>query len=184
MRMDPLIRGLGAINGVTTRVAGGLATALLMAMLGVVIVHVFFRYVMGDSFGWTEEVSRTMMVWMAFLYFPMAHRQGLNVSLDLLIGAIRGSALFRLVGLVIELAVLVLLLGAIWWSWGIVERAATSRTLALQIPSMYIYMIMPVGFGLVALCSLERVLKLAINLVDPDRYDVQVYGSSVEGTPT
>lgn len=179
--MDVLIRGLGAVNALTTRVAGGIATALLMGMLGVVIVHVFFRYVMGDSFGWTEEVSRTMMVWMAFLYFPMAHREGLNVSLDLLIGAIRGTAVFRLIGLAIEIAVLVLLVGAVWWSWGIVERAATSRTLALQIPSMYIYAIMPVGFGLVALCSLERVLKLAINLVDPGRYDVRVYGSSVEG---
>jgi TRAP-type transport system small permease protein len=181
--MDPLIRGLGAFNSVMTRVAGALATALLMAMLGVVIVHVFFRYVVGDSFGWTEEVSRTMMVWMAFLYFPMAHRQGLNVSLDLLIGAIRGSAPFRIIGLVIELAVLVLVLGAVWFSWGIVERAATSRTLALQIPSMYIYAIMPIGFGLVALCSIERVLKLAINIVDPERYDVSVYGSSVE-TPS
>jgi TRAP-type C4-dicarboxylate transport system permease small subunit len=182
--MDPIIRGLGAVNAATTRIAGAIATALLMAMLGVVIVHVFFRYVLGDSFGWTEEVSRTMMVWMAFLYFPMAHREGLNVSLDLLIGAIRGSAAFRVVGLVIEILVLVLVLGAVWWSWGIVERAATSRTLALQIPSMYIYAIMPIGFGLVALSSIERTLKLAINLFDPDRYDVRVYGSSVEGAPT
>jgi TRAP-type transport system small permease protein len=178
--MDLLIRGLGAVNTVTTRTAGAIATALLMAMLGVVMVHVVYRYILGDSFGWTEEVSRTMMVWMAFLYFPMAHRQGLNVSLDLLIGAIKGTFPFRLIGLVIEIAVLVLLLGAIWYSWGITARAATSRTLALQIPLSYVYAIMPIGFALVALCSVERMLKLVVNLVRPDHYDIQYYGSSVD----
>jgi TRAP-type transport system small permease protein len=178
--MDSVIRGLGAVNAVLTRVAGAIATGLLMAMLGVVMVHVVYRYVLGDSFGWTEEVARTMMVWMAFLYFPLAHRQGLNVSLDLLIGAIKGTFPFRLIGVVIELMVLVLLVGAVWFSWGIVERAATSRTLALQIPLNWVYVIMPIGFGLVALCSLERVLKLLVNVGAPERYDVQFYGSSVD----
>jgi TRAP-type C4-dicarboxylate transport system permease small subunit len=178
--MESLIRGLGAVNSVLTRTAGAIATALLMAMLGVVMIHVLYRYVLGDSFGWTEEVSRTMMVWMAFLYFPMAHRQGLNVSLDLLIGAIKGSFAFRVVGLAIEIAVFVLLLGAIWYSWGITERAATSRTLALQIPLNYVYAIMPIGFGMVALCSIERILKLAVNVGRPDHYDIQFYGSSVD----
>jgi TRAP-type transport system small permease protein len=178
--MDSLIRGLGAVNVGLTRTAGLIATGLLMAMLGVVMIHVIYRYVLGDSFGWTEEVSRTMMVWMAFLYFPMAHRQGLNVSLDLLIGAIKGTFAFRVIGLLIEIAVLVLLLGAIWYSWGITARAATSRTLALQIPLNYVYMIMPIGFAMVALCSVERILKLAVNVGRPDRYDIQFYGSSVD----
>jgi TRAP-type C4-dicarboxylate transport system permease small subunit len=178
--MDSLIRGLGVLNVTLTRTAGFIATGLLMAMLGVVIVHVFFRYVMGDSFGWTEEVSRTMMVWMAFLYFPMAHRQGLNVSLDLLIGAIKDTLPYRLIGLLIELSVLVLVVGAVWWAWGITARAGTSRTLALQIPLNYVYMIMPIGFAMVALCSFERVLKLIVNLVRPESYDVQFYGASVD----
>jgi TRAP-type C4-dicarboxylate transport system permease small subunit len=178
--MESLIRGLGAVNSVMTRASGAVATAMLMAMLGVVMVHVIWRYILGASFGWTEEVARTMMVWMAFLYFPMAHRQGLNVSLDLLIGSIKGSFLFRLLGLVIEILVLVLALGAVWFSWGIVERAATSRTLALQVPLNWVYLIMPVGFAMVALCSVERILKLATNLREPDRYDVQFYGSSVD----
>jgi TRAP-type transport system small permease protein len=178
--MDALIRALGKVNVILTRAAGGVATALLFVMLVVVILHVFFRYVMGDSFGWTEEVSRTMMVWMAFLYFPMAHREGLNASLDLLIGAIKDTVPFRVIGLAIELSVLVLVIGAVWWSWGITARAATSRTLALQLPLNYVYVIMPIGFALVALCSFERVLKLIANLARPDRYEVRFYGSSVD----
>ncbi len=176
--MDATIRALGFVNSWLTRVAGWLATALLFGMLGIVIVHVFYRYVLADSFGWTEELSRTMMVWMAFLYFPTAHRYGMNVSLDLFVAAIQDRPIMRYVGLAIELSVFVMLCGAIWLGWGLMSRAGTSFTLALQLPLSYVYAIMPIGFGLVALVSLERLLRLFANLFHPGRYTVNVFGSS------
>lgn len=176
--MHATIQALGFVNTWLTRLAGWLATALLFGMLGIVIVHVFYRYVLADSFGWTEELSRTMMVWMAFLYFPTAHRYGMNVSLDIFVAAIQHTWLMRYVGLMIELSVFVLLCGAIWLGWGLMSRAATSYTLALQLPLSYVYAIMPVGFALVALCSFERLLRLVGNLIHPGRYTVHVFGSS------
>ena len=177
--MDTLIRQLGQLNTVLTRGAGYLATALLMGMLGVVIVHVFYRYVLASSFGWTEEVSRTMMVWMAFLYFPTAHRYGMNVSLDLFIATIERTRLFRVVGLLIELSVFILLCGAIYLSFRHAANA-TSVSLSLRLPLTYVYAIMPIGFGLVALVSLERLLRLLANLAEPGRYKVHVFGSAAE----
>lgn len=176
--MDGLIHAMGALNRVQTRIAGYLATGLLFAMLGVVIVHVFYRYVLNDSFGWTEELSRTMMVWMAFLYFPTAHRYGMNVSLDIFVAAIQHHPVMRYVGLLIELSVFVMLCGAIWLGWGLMSRASSSFTLALQLPLSYVYAIMPVGFGLVALVSLERLMRLVGNIMHPGRYEVHVFGSS------
>ncbi len=176
--MDAVIRALGVVNEWLTRIAGYAATALLFGMLGIVIVHVFYRYVLNDSFGWTEELSRTMMVWMAFLYFPTAHRYGMNVSLDIFVSAIQDSPIMRYVGIMIELAVFVLLCGAIWYSWGLMSRAGSSVTLSLRLPLSYVYMIMPIGFGLVALVSFERLLRLLGNLIEPGRYQVNVFGSS------
>ncbi|WP_296478980.1 TRAP transporter small permease [Roseinatronobacter sp.] len=176
--MDVLIRYLDVLNRTTTRIAGYFATGLLFAMLGVVIVHVFYRYVLNDSFGWTEELSRTMMVWMAFLYFPTAHRYGMNVSLDIFIAAIQDHPIMRYVGLLIELSVFVMLCGAIWLGWGLMSRASSSFTLALQLPLGYVYAIMPVGFTLVALVSFERLLRLVANIFYPGRYKVNVFGSS------
>ena len=176
--MDAVIRLLDVVNRWLTRIAGYAATALLFGMLGIVIVHVFYRYVLNDSFGWTEELSRTMMVWMAFLYFPTAHRYGMNVSLDIFVAAIQHHPIMRYVGLLIELSVFVLLCGAIWYGWGLMSRAATSYTLALQLPLSYVYAIMPAGFALVALVSFERLLRLVGNLFNPGRYEVNVFGSS------
>ncbi len=176
--MDPVINVLNVANRWTTRVAGYAATVLLFGMLGVVIVHVFYRYVLGDSFGWTEELSRTMMVWMAFLYFPTAHRYGMNVSLDIFVAAIQDRPVMRYVGLLIELSVFVMLCGAIWLGWGLMSRAGTSFTLALRLPLSYVYAIMPIGFALVALVSFERLLRLIGNIFHPGRYEVNVFGSS------
>ena len=176
--MDAVIRTLDVVNRTLTRVAGYAATALLFGMLGVVIVHVFYRYVLGDSFGWTEELSRTMMVWMAFLYFPTAHRYGMNVSLDIFVAAIQHHPIMRYVGLLIELAVLIMLCGAIWLGYGLMSRAGSSFTLSLRLPLSYVYAIMPIGFTLVALVSFERLLRLIGNLIHPGRYSVNVFGSS------
>jgi len=176
--MDSLIRLLEVINKTLTRIAGYFATALLFGMLGVVIVHVFYRYILNDSFGWTEELSRTMMVWMAFLYFPTAHRYGMNVSLDIFVSAIQDHPIMRFVGLAIELSVFVMLCGAIWLGYGLMSRASSSFTLSLQLPLSYVYAIMPVGFSLVALVSFERLLRLIGNIVHPGPYRVNVFGSS------
>ncbi len=176
--MDAIIRVLDAVNRTLTRVAGYAATALLFGMLGIVIVHVFYRYVLNDSFGWTEELSRTMMVWMAFLYFPTAHRYGMNVSLDVFVAAIQDHPIMRYVGLLIELSVFVLLCGAIWYGYGLMSRASSSVTLSLRLPLSYVYAIMPIGFALVALVSFERILRLIGNLFQPGRYQVNVFGSS------
>ena len=84
----------------------------------------------------------------------------------------------RYVGLLIELSVVVMLCGAIWLGYGLVSRASSSFTLSLQLPLSYVYAIMPIGFSLVALVSLERLLRLVMNIFYPGRYKVNVFGSS------
>lgn len=176
--MDAFIQALERVNKVMTRVCGYAAGALLAGMLAVVVVHVFYRYVLNSGFAWTEELSRTMMVWMGFLYFPTAHRRALNVSLDLFVSPIEKTAVYRWIGFFIELAIFLLLCGAVYYSFNLTVGAASSETLALRIPLIYVYAIMPTGFALVALCSLERLLRIAGNLASPGRYEVHVFGSS------
>ncbi|MFC6487464.1 TRAP transporter small permease [Nitratireductor sp. GCM10026969] len=176
--MDAFIQALKRVNTVVACFCGYAAGALLAGMLAVVVVHVFFRYVLNSGFAWTEELSRTMMVWMGFLYFPTAHRKALNVSLDLFVATIEKTVVHRWIGLVIELAIFLLLCGAVYYSYNLAAGAARSETLALRIPLIYVYAIMPVGFALVALCSLERLLQIAGNLIDPGRYEVHVFGGS------
>ncbi|XKE43905.1 TRAP transporter small permease [Halomonas organivorans] len=165
--MPTLISLLDRLNRQTTLWAGRVATLLLAAMLAVMIVHVFYRYALGDSFGWTEELSRYMMVWMAFLYFPAAHKKGLNVSLEVCTEWFKGSRPWQLLQLLLEVAILAALIWCIQLGFDRIERGATTQSLALGIPMAQVYYVLPLSFALTALCSLERVLRAAYALVAP-----------------
>tara|TARA_B100000700_G_scaffold33357_1_gene32049 strand:- start:15064 stop:15621 length:558 start_codon:yes stop_codon:yes gene_type:complete len=165
--MPTLISFLDRLNRLTTRWAGYAATLLLATMLGVMIVHVIYRYALGDSFGWTEELSRYMMVWMAFLYFPAAHKKGLNVSLEVFTEWFKGSRPWQLLQILIEVAIFAALLWCIQLGFDRIDRGATTQSLALGIPMAKVYYVLPLSFTLTALCSLERLLCLAYALATP-----------------
>lgn len=162
--MPTFIALLDRINGITTRWAGYMATLLLAAMLAIMITHVFFRYVLSDSFGWTEELARFMMVWMAFLFFPAAHRQGLNASLEIVTDWFRDSVLWRLLQLLLELCILIALIWCIKLGFERIERGATIASLSLGISMATVYYVLPLSFFLTALSSFERVLRLGYSL--------------------
>ncbi len=165
--MPKLIALLDRFNGLTTRWAGYVATLLLAAMLGIMVTHVVFRYVLNDSFGWTEELARFMMVWMAFLFFPAAHRQGLNASLEIATDWFRDSFPWRLLQLMLELCILAVLLWCIQLGFERIERGATTVSLSLGISMAQVYYVLPLSFTLTALSSLERVLRLSHGLIFP-----------------
>lgn len=158
--MPKIIHWLDRINVLICRAAGFGASLLLAGMLVIMIVHVFYRYVLGDSFGWTEELARFMMVWMAFLYFPAAHKKGLNVSLEIATNWFRGSAAWRLLQLGIEVLIFIMLLWCFQLGLDRIDRAGSSVSLSLGIQMSVVYWILPVAFALTALSSFERILRL------------------------
>ncbi|MFC7367756.1 MULTISPECIES: TRAP transporter small permease [Vreelandella] len=165
--MQKLIALLDRFNEISTRWAGYAATLLLAMMLSIMVTHVFFRYVLNDSFGWTEELARYMMVWMAFLFFPAAHRQGLNASLEIATNWFKDSIPWRLLQLLLELCILAVLIWCIKLGFERVERGSTTVSLSLSITMSYIYLVLPLSFTLTSLSSLERVLRLGYGLFYP-----------------
>ena len=83
--MRQLLTQLAKINAALCGAARNLAGMLLIAMVAIVILQIFFRYVLNDSLSWTEEVSKTMMVWTAFLVAPWAYRVGANVRIEIFV---------------------------------------------------------------------------------------------------
>lgn len=168
--MPKVIHWLDLFNTWTSRLAGYGATLLLAGMLGIMVTHVFFRYVLGDSFGWTEELARFMMVWMAFLYFPAAHKQGLNVSLEVLTSWFKGSLAWRLLQVAVEILIFIMLLWCVKLGFDRIERAGSSVSLSLGIQMAKVYWILPVSFSLTAISSFERIIRLTASLFNPDYY--------------
>ena len=83
--MRRLLTKLAKINETLCVMARNLAGLFLVAMIVIVIMQIFFRYVLNDSLIWTEELAKTLMVWTAFLVAPWAYRVGANVRIGFLI---------------------------------------------------------------------------------------------------
>ncbi len=63
--------------------AGWAIVALLSAMVTVVAVQVFLRYVTNTSLGWADELSRLTFVWSIFLAVPLGIRAGVHIGMEI-----------------------------------------------------------------------------------------------------
>ncbi|MPZ63313.1 MAG: TRAP transporter small permease subunit [Propionibacteriales bacterium] len=128
--------------------------ALFVALVGVVLLSVVFRYVLNSSLLWGEELARYLAVWLVFLGLSSAHRRRQHVSV--------GSVL-RLFPFVNNTGsrraaegITVLLCAVITW----ISAESTffnfqlnQTSPALQIPIAWAYLAIPVGFLLMTLQS-------------------------------
>lgn len=90
-----------------------IAVAALAAMVAVILLQVFFRYVLNNALPWPDEAARFFMLWMTGMVAPVAYRRGGFVAIDMAAqwlprraGAALGLVLLSLAMLVIVMGVL------------------------------------------------------------------------------
>src|SRR5690606_9920890 len=59
-----------------------LGFAIFWGMAIIVFLQFFTRYVMNDSFAWTEEIARYMLMWVTFVGAATAFRRGTHISVE------------------------------------------------------------------------------------------------------
>ncbi|MEM7676359.1 MAG: TRAP transporter small permease subunit, partial [Myxococcota bacterium] len=154
---------LGVINRTHTRWMLQLAGLFLALMLVVVMLQVVFRFILGSSISWSEEVSKSLMVWSAFLVAPGAYLHGDHVSIESL-----QSGLSRRVQVVVRMLlhiiVLWLFVRLFWESLLFVERGWTILASSVPIEMAWVYLITPVSFASMLLVGTELVLNDFLSL--------------------
>ena len=107
---------------------------LLVAMIIIVILQIVFRYVLNDSLSWTEEVSKTMMVWTAFLVAPWAYRVGANVRIEIFVDEFP-DVMRRLMALALNLLILWIVAVFLYESFGFWQRGQGALHTTWKLPS-------------------------------------------------
>ncbi|WP_370682032.1 TRAP transporter small permease [Comamonas sp. GB3 AK4-5] len=151
---------------------------LLLAMASIIFTNVVLRYTTGDSIIWAEEVSRHMMIWVAFLGAGLALRFGGHVAIDNLHRAVNtgtARALRVLVVLGLSLFFIFMTVASSDYVW----RTRFQSTAATDIPISFIYAAMPVGFVLmlVHLLFIARGYIADGSYKDSDEIDGEAAGS-------
>lgn len=106
-----------------------LAAGLMLVMTGVMLYAVVARYFFNRPPIWSEDVPRTLFVWMVMLVLGLAIKMGLNIRVTTFI-----DMMPRRLRLAVETAMHVLVLGMIvtlfWQTLPILELKATQRMLS------------------------------------------------------
>ena len=130
--------------------------ALLVAMVAVVTVGVFFRYVLAASLTWYDEFASYLLVWLSFYGAVVATYRNRHISFDTLAERL-GSAGRRRLALV-STAGSIVFQGVLAW-YGVVLVRAVGHETAVSIQSVrmaWVYSVLPISGALMLLVSLVR----------------------------
>lgn len=137
------------------RTMWAVAIISMAALMGISVVQVFCRYVLGFSLIWSEELGRAIMVWITFLFAGLAFDKGEVIALEVL-GGLIPRRLFLVLTLIGNLAVIVLLVLLIKAGWTYAQIGGRQILPALQIKQFWVYVSLPLGLAVFLLHFLVR----------------------------
>jgi TRAP-type C4-dicarboxylate transport system permease small subunit len=159
MDCEPVARAsrLDVISRVMDKILSYIVAALLVAMSAVVFGNVFSRYFLNTTWGWYEEVSRFMLIWIVFLGAVVAMIRSDHLSIDLLSLAFPPKvcrAMAVLTDLLLLAALAIMFKGA--WDMAIDSLASGWVASSIPIPYGWVYMIGPVSAVLMFIQTLIK----------------------------
>lgn len=134
------------------------AIAGAIALVLVAVMQVFFRYVIGQSLFWSEELMRYLLIWLVFLCSGLAFTRGQFLGMTALLDALPSPA--RKVLKVLNAIAMLIFLGVIIKvGWEFAERTSARLTPALRISMFWVNASVAVGSFILALHILAHAVR-------------------------
>jgi TRAP-type C4-dicarboxylate transport system permease small subunit len=142
---------------------------ILIAIFGLLVIdvlgQVFSRYILGQSFAFTEELARFSLIWLSVLGAAYLNAKRQHLSMDFLYQKFSESgqkrALYFIELCVFLFALVVMVIGGFNLVYTTLHLGQLSGT--LRIPLGYIYAIMPISGLLIMWFSLYHVSLIKAN---------------------
>lgn len=138
-----------------------LLTILMFVMVVLIFMQVFTRYVLSNSFGWTEEASRYLFIWLIFMSIGISFVDKKHISIDLILDLLP----IKFQKVVLQLSYIILMGLSVFLviqGMDLVNalQEFSQKSSTLQIPMWMVYLALPVGF----LFSVVRLIHVSILL--------------------
>jgi TRAP-type C4-dicarboxylate transport system permease small subunit len=131
-----------------------LSLALFWAMALAVFLQFFTRYVLNDSFAWTEEIATYCLVALVFVGSAMCVRLNRHIQVDFLYRYLpRRPA--RILATAVDLVRIAFFAYAALLVWRFMDAVSGEEMTTIAIPKNLIYGCVFIGFVLMALRSLQ-----------------------------
>lgn len=144
----------GSLIGRVEEIFSSVSLALMTLITA---VQVFNRYVLQNSLDWSEEFARYLFIWAVYVGCSYATQKDRHLEVTVLRHAF-GGKVARYVTILAYLATIVFCVCAAVWGAKMVAFLAQTgqKTPALEISAYWVFLSVPVGMGLMALRTVER----------------------------
>lgn len=134
----------------------------LLLIILIITFQTFYRYIITEVFHktgsmvWTEEAARFIFVWISYLAIPLAVKRRNNIRVDIVYDRLP-ERLKKISWIVVDVCFLALALVIFVKGLDHIKMMLKfpQTTPALEIPFYIPYLILPIGFGLVAIRALQ-----------------------------
>ena len=140
------------LDAVLTGIEERVVYFLLAAMLTIVFVGVFNRFLIQLPMPWSEELARYLMIWAAFVGASLGVKRAVHISIDALVLVLPAGAQ-RLIALLANMASCILCAWFFYIGIEFIGRMINTGQLspAMRIPIYIAYSAVPCGFMLMAI---------------------------------
>ena len=121
---------------------------MLLAITGITLIQVFYRYILQAPLIWPEELATLVSLWMAFIGASYVHKRNRHLMMDYFVKLLPKS-IVKVIDLLTNLAIILFLYYVVKGGLRIIPIQARNLSPALRIPTSY-YTI-PVLIGAVSL---------------------------------
>ncbi|MBE9636984.1 TRAP transporter small permease [Salipiger mangrovisoli] len=149
-----------------------LVLALFWVLAFVVFLQFFTRYVLNDSFGWTEEIARYLLIGVTFAGSVMAARKHSHIAVEFLYRW-APRPLRRIMQTVIDLITTGFFATLAWLSGQLATRTG-GMMVSIDVPKSYVYWFVAVCFAGMAIHAAINAIKHLTSgtsrLIDPEAF--------------
>lgn len=130
---------------------------LFWALMCIVFLQFFTRYILNDSLAWTEEIARFLLVLVGFVGSITAVRKGSHIFLEFLYRFVPGSVA-KFMSISSEV-ICVLFYGYCGWLSAQIALKTHQTLVSVELPKSYLYWVISVSFVLMSVYSFFKAVS-------------------------
>lgn len=144
------------------KIAENLLWILLSIAVVCVVLQIFSRYVLGNSFTWTEQAARYLFIWMVMIGCPVMFHHRIFIAFDLILMVLPEKVQY-VINLIIKVCTMAFSCYYFYWSLQLVIQTMGRHTSGFEVPFWALYGAQPVFCVLLFVCMLGLICEDLMN---------------------
>ncbi len=140
-------------NAICTFIERGCSYLVILLMAAIVLIvslGVFFRFVLNNSLSWTEEIAKYLLVWLSFIGSATALRKGTHIGITILSDTFKGKVK-NIAEIFVSAAILTASYYLMYYGWRFAVNAKIQTAATIDLSLFWVMVCVPVSGVLMAL---------------------------------